>query len=129
MGAMLERATGHIVFGSIYMLSGLCGNICSLFYKLMSGGWSYSVGASGAVFGMDGLLLALVLLWGKKLPTVTLKRVLIMIVLSVYNGFVTANIDTAAHIGGLLSGFLMGCLFCAGHRVWQSCRYYKKNRM
>lgn len=127
MGAMLEKETGHGAFLLIYMLSGICGNICSLVYKLNVDTMSISIGASGAVFGMDGLLLALVLLSGRKIVSVTPARVVIMILLSVYNGFVGYNIDNAAHIGGLFAGFILGCLFCALLRIKEKRRNVQKN--
>lgn len=117
MGAMLEKETGHGAFGLIYMLSGICGNISSLAYKLSRETMSLSIGASGAVFGMDGLLLALVFLSGRRISSVTPARVVIMILLSVYSGFANSNIDNAAHIGGLFAGFILGCLFCALRRI------------
>ena len=73
---------------------------------------SGSIGASGAVFGMDGVLLAMVLFAGRRMPSVTPIRVMAMIVLSLYSGFSGHNIDNAAHVGGLLTGFLGGCLVC-----------------
>lgn len=88
------------------------GNLLSLFFKLISDDWSVSIGASGAVFGLDGVLLALVLFAGRKLPTVTPARVVLMIVLSLYNGFTGVNIDNAAHIGGLITGFLSAIVLC-----------------
>lgn len=116
MGGMLERETGPTVFGSVYLLSGICGNLSSLLYKLMNDRDSWSIGASGAVFGLDGLLLALVLFSGHKMPAVKPGRVVAMIILSVYNGFVSSNIDNAAHVGGLFAGFVLGCVYCAVQR-------------
>ncbi len=117
MGAMLEREAGHLAFVCIYMLSGLCGNISSLIYKLLHHSMSLSVGASGAVFGMDGLLLALVFFSVRGMPAVTPARAVIMIVLSLYNGFMSSNIDNAAHMGGLIAGFIQGCLLCIVQRM------------
>ncbi len=61
MGAMIERAIGHIPFVGIYMASGLIGNMLSLAGKLLLSDLTASLGASGAIFGLDGLLLAMVL--------------------------------------------------------------------
>ena len=72
-----------------------------------------SLGASGAIFGLDGVLLALVFFGNRNMETVTLKRVLIMIALSLYSGFTGGNIDNAAHVGGLITGFLAGSVWCA----------------
>ena len=113
LGAMIEKVTGHISFLVLYFLSGIGGNLCSLLAKLLQMDYSASVGASGAIFGLDGVLLAWILLDRQSMPDVTLKRVILMIVLSLYSGFSAQNIDNAAHVGGLVTGFLAGLLLCA----------------
>ena len=113
LGAMIEKVTGHIQLLLIYLLSGIGANICSLLYKVMTMDSMASVGASGAIFGLDGVLLAWILLDRQAMPDVTPRRVLLMIVLSLYSGFTAHNIDNAAHVGGLLTGFAAGLLFCA----------------
>ena len=124
MGNVLERAVGHMTLGSIYLFSGICGNVCSLIYKLAVDRASFSIGASGAVFGMDGLLLALVLFARRRIPEITPGRVVFMVALSLYNGFMSVNIDNSAHMGGLLAGFLTGCLLC----VLQHVKYNMKEK-
>lgn len=116
LGAMLEKEIGHIRYGVLYFLSGLGGNIISLLSKQMTGDMSASIGASGVVFGLDGVLLAMVLLSRKKMPTVTPGRVVLMILLSLYNGYLGQNIDNAAHVGGLLTGFAAGVVMCVIER-------------
>lgn len=113
LGAMIEKATGHITFLLLYFLSGIGGNLCSLLAKLLQMDASASIGASGAIFGLDGVLLAWILLDRSSMPDVTPKRVILMIALSLYSGFTAQNIDNAAHVGGLVTGFLAGLLFCA----------------
>jgi len=116
LGAMIEKVTGHIQLLLIYLLSGIGANICSLLYKVMTMDSMASVGASGAIFGLDGVLLAWILLDRQAMPDVTPRRVLLMIVLSLYSGFTAHNIDNAAHVGGLLTGFAVGALLCALQR-------------
>lgn len=116
LGSMIEKEIGHIRYALLYFLSGIGGGLLSLLYKVMSNSMSASLGASGAVFGLDGVLLAMVLLWNERLPNVTPTRVALMIVLSLYSGFTGGNIDNAAHIGGLLVGFLGGCVMCLFQR-------------
>lgn len=116
LGAMIEPEVGHIKYVIIYFLSGIGGNILSLSAKIMSNDWSGSIGASGAVFGLDGVLLAMVLFSNRSMPNVTPVRVVLMIVFSLYSGFTGQNIDNAAHIGGLLTGFLAGTLMCIVER-------------
>lgn len=112
MGAMIEKEIGHVWYALLYFLSGIGGNLVSLYVKAGSYDMSGSIGASGAVFGLDGVLLAMVLLSGRKMANVTPARVIVMILLSLYNGFSGENIDNAAHVGGLIVGFMGGCAVC-----------------
>lgn len=112
LGAMLEKEMGHWRFLMCYFVSGIGGNLFSLTSKLIANDWTSSLGASGAVFGLDGVLLALVLFYDKKMTTITPSRVAIMILLSLYSGFTGDNIDNAAHIGGLVTGFLIATILC-----------------
>ena len=116
LGAMIEKVTGHLQLLLIYLLSGIGGNICSLLYKVIAMDSMASVGASGAIFGLDGVLLAWILFDREDMPDVTPRRVVLMIVLSLYSGFTAQNIDNAAHVGGLLTGFAAGALLCALRR-------------
>lgn len=120
LGAMIENEIGHIPFALVYFVSGICGNICSLWRKAALGDISMSVGASGATFGLTGLLLALVLFSGRRIPNVTVPRVLLMVFYSLYNGFTGYNVDNAAHVGGLLAGFWLGVVACMIHRRKQT---------
>lgn len=112
MGTMIEKEVGHIRYALCYFLSGIGANLLSLWVKAMTHNPAPSVGASGAVFGLDGVLLAMVLFSGKRLMNVTPARVILMIVCSLYSGFTGLNIDNAAHVGGLLTGFVIGWITC-----------------
>ncbi len=112
LGNLLETEVGHIPFGIIYLLSGIAGSVASLYYKMINAVPAGSLGASGAIFGLDGLLLAMVILAGDRLRHISINRVAIMIILSVYSGYVGANIDNAAHVGGLMGGFVCGAIYC-----------------
>ena len=123
LGAMLEKVTGHIQLLVLYFLSGIGGNLCSLLAKILQMDGSASLGASGAIFGLDGVLLAWILIDRKSMPDVTPKRVALMIALSLYSGFTAQNVDNAAHVGGLVTGFLAGAIFCAVRK------YGKRNKV
>ena len=118
MGAMIEKAIGHIPFVGVYMASGLIGNMLSLMGKLVSNNLTASVGASGAIFGLDGLLLAMVLFSRERVENVTPLRVVLMISLSLYSGFTGGNVDNLAHVGGLLAGFVIGMVYLICKRVF-----------
>lgn len=106
LGRIIEKQTGHIVFIFIYLLSGVGGNLLSGFWEIRTVQYSVSTGASGAVFGLIGALLVLVLFHRGKLEEIRWQGVVIMILLSVYNGFVSDNINNAAHMGGLVTGII-----------------------
>ena len=118
LGTMIEKEVGHVKFGIFYLAAGICGDVLSVYGQLISGDFFTSVGASGAVFGLDGILVALVLFSGKNISGVTLPRIFLMLVCSLYSGFVSADyIDNGAHIGGLIGGFLLGTGLCAVRRL------------
>lgn len=110
LGAMIEKEAGHVWYGALYFLSGIGGNLLSLWAKAVSNDGVGSIGASGAVFGLDGVLLAMVLFSGRRLEGVTPGRVIFMVMYSLYSGFTSVNIDNAAHVGGLVVGFLAGAV-------------------
>lgn len=115
LGAMIEKETGHIRFLIFYFVSGLCGSALSAALEVVTDSFTYSIGASGAVFGMVGVLLAMVLLSKRNMANVTVGRVIIMIAYSLYSGFRTENINNEAHIGGLIGGFILAAIWC----LWQ----------
>ncbi|MCM1184940.1 MAG: rhomboid family intramembrane serine protease [Lachnoclostridium sp.] len=116
LGAMIEKEVGHFCYAAIYFVSGIGGNLVSLWYKGMINEQVGSIGASGALFGLDGLLLAMVLFSRRRMESVTPVRVVLMIVYSLYGGFTGNNIDNAAHVGGLLIGFMAGTLMCLAQK-------------
>lgn len=116
LGAMIEKEVGHIWYTFFYFLSGIGGNLLSLFWKLATNNAAGSIGASGAVFGLDGVLLAMVLFSKRRMENVTPIRVFLMIFYSLYSGFTGRNVDNSAHIGGLLTGFLVGTIMCLTQR-------------
>lgn len=126
LGAMMEKETGHFGFLTLYLLSGLGGQAASLGYKLYAKEWYVSsIGASGAVFGLVGVLLSMALCKIRPMPSVTWQRIVLVAVYSLYSGVRAANIDNAAHIGGFVSGFLLGLLMC----LFQSRRRKKSNNI
>lgn len=110
VGRVVERFFGSLRFLFIYLFAGLASSLSSL---LWNPGVN-SAGASGAIFGILGALLAFLLRKDCRVPLSTLKRyrttVLVFTAYAMVFGFLVPNIDNAAHVGGLTSGFLMGYL-------------------
>ncbi len=111
-GRYIEPIVGRARFLLIYIFSGLGGNLLSLAGEMLSRDYVISAGASGAVFGLSGSLLCLALLNRGKVAGITKQSVLFMIVISLYNGFTSEGINNLAHIGGLLTGFVITFLLC-----------------
>lgn len=127
LGMMMEQETGHITFGVLYFLTGIIGNAASLFYKIYMGEWAVaSLGASGAVFGMEGVLLAFVMQYLERMRYASWEKIAIMVIYSIYCGIRSENIDNAAHIGGFVSGFLLGLLVCIVRKAGKPKNGYRK---
>lgn len=110
MGSNLELEIGRIRFLIIYFCAGIGGNLLSLQQNITAGENVVSAGASGAIFGIVGALLYVVIRNKGRLGTLTGKGMVFMIALSLYFGFTSTGIDNYAHVGGLLTGFLMALL-------------------
>ncbi len=106
LGLHVEEELGHIKFICIYLLSGIGGNLCSLFWNMLHGNAVVSAGASGAVFGLMGALGCILIKNKGKFGKLTSKGILVLIFFSLYVGFTSSGVDNLAHIGGLLFGFL-----------------------
>ncbi|OUJ71945.1 rhomboid family intramembrane serine protease [Hymenobacter crusticola] len=113
LGLLAEPLLGRarLLFG--YLLSGLGGSLASLWWHMPNG--VNSVGASGAIFGLYGLLLAIA--FAKNTPLSQQHRrplfglLLYLMLSSLLAGLEGAgNTDNAAHLGGLLTGVLIGVL-------------------
>lgn len=110
-GEIVERKMGHFLYAVLYFLSGIAGGMLSMGYELLSGDYVSSVGASGAVFGVEGALLLLIIFHHGKLESVTFGRMVFVILFSLYCGFTSTDVNNAAHIGGVLMGFALAAVF------------------
>ncbi len=107
LGEMLERVIGHARFAILYILSGIGGGLFSIANVLLSGNHHTSVGASGAIFGLIGAMLILVVIHNGRYQDISVGRMIFAIVYMVYDGMRSDGIDNAAHVGGLIFGALI----------------------
>lgn len=110
VGSVVEKQMGHLPYLTVYLLSGFAGNILSAGYELYTSNYVSSIGASGAVFGVEGALIVLVILHHGKLEYMTLRRVVFAVVFSLYCGFTGSYVNNAAHVGGVMMGFVLAAL-------------------
>lgn len=106
IGRNVEPVVGKVRFIIIYFISGLGGNLLSLAGDITTREYAVSAGASGAIFGLTGSLLALTIIYRGCVGNVTKQGMLIMIGISLYLGFTNQGVDNLAHIGGLISGII-----------------------
>jgi rhomboid protease GluP len=110
LGMNLEPEIGKLHFLLVYFVSGIGGNICSLLLNISFGEVVISAGASGAVFGLTGALLCAVLRNKGRIGRLHKKGVLVLVILSIFLGLSEPGVDNAAHIGGLICGFVLEAL-------------------
>ena len=108
-GPIVERWYGPLRFVLFYLLCAAGGSIASFTF----GGEAPSVGASGAIFGLFGLLLAANRFHH---PVDRGSRMLVsqlgfLVIVNILFGFAIPNIDNAAHIGGLVTGLWIGTVW------------------
>jgi rhomboid protease GluP len=110
VGPLVERIFGHLAFVVLYLAAGTGGAIASAAVPPLR----VSVGASGAICGVLGALLAFLVVHHRAIPPTVLrqlrKNALGVIVFMAVLGAAVPNIDQAAHLGGLAVGFLSGLL-------------------
>jgi membrane associated rhomboid family serine protease len=96
LGTQIESLLGKSKFLVIFFISLLAGSITSAYFLPFNG---YSIGVSGAVFGLFGAILVIY-----KKYRADIKGVLITVGLNLAIGFTIPGIDWRAHVGGLVGG-------------------------
>ncbi|NUU97791.1 MULTISPECIES: rhomboid family intramembrane serine protease [unclassified Marinitoga] len=126
LGNIVERVYGPYKFLTIYLASGIGGGILTQIFIPNS----FSVGASGAIFGLIGLLFGA----GFRddtppmLKPMTGTALLPVILINLFLGFTSSGINNFAHIGGLLVGFTFGWLTSVrdtytSYKIWKIAGY------
>lgn len=101
LGMAVERMFGTKRFAFIYFLSGIGASVASFSFTQ-----SVSAGASGAIFGLFGSLLFFGLNHKRLFSQTMGKNIIIVIGINVLIGVFVPQIDQAAHLGGLVFGFI-----------------------
>lgn len=101
-GKLVEAYTSSLKMLGIYFVSGILGNLLTLAFNTNS----LSVGASGAIFGLLGALVALLTI-SKQYSQKTIFQLLIAVVIMAVISIFMRNVNIIAHLGGLIGGILI----------------------
>lgn len=121
IGILLEPYLGKARFLAAYLVCGIVSSLASLWWNDMT----ISAGASGAIFGMYGVFIALLTtsLVDRAVKNALFMSVGVFVVYNIVYGLKPgSNIDNAAHIGGLLSGLVIGYSFVPGMKQYENKR-------
>jgi membrane associated rhomboid family serine protease len=106
-GPALEKMLGKTKFTLLYLAGGTLANVATYLVNPLS----YShVGSSGAIFALFGFYLAIILFKKHLLSRQNSQIVLTITVIGLVMTFIQPNVNVAAHVFGLISGFLIGSI-------------------
>jgi len=108
IGLILEPYIGRARFAAAYLFTGVIASLASIYWHPQT----VSAGASGAIFGMYGVFLAMLTtnIIDKSARKPLLMSIGVFVAYNLMNGM-KEGIDNAAHIGGLVSGLAIGYSF------------------
>ena len=104
VGSQVEYFYGKVKYTIIYLFSLIMG---SLFTVALSSVNTVSAGASGAIFGLLGSILYFGIKYRGYIGNSLVNQIVPVVVLNLIIGFTTPGIGNAAHIGGLIGGYLI----------------------
>jgi membrane associated rhomboid family serine protease len=126
-GQLVERMYGPWRLIAAFVICGIAGGAASFAFGLPAHGWG--VGASGAIFGLFGIVLVSTRFHHAVLDAqsrMVASQVGVLIVLNLVIGLTgIMNVDNFAHVGGLLAGLWLAFAIAPTHvqtlaSVWQS---------
>lgn len=105
LGNAIEKIFGSTRFIFIYFIAGLGGSLASLAFSP-----SISAGASGAIFGLFGAFLYFGIIHKRLFFQTIGTSILLILAINLVIGLSIEHIDMAAHLGGLIAGFLAAAI-------------------
>lgn len=129
IGSSLEKTIGRLNYLLVYIASGLIASIGSALFYMASNEFTVCAGASGAIYGLIGALIGVIIKNNrKKQKTDHLIgwRMVFLAAILVYGSVTSDGIDFAAHIVGMASGFMMTLI--AYNPLYMKFKHYYKRR-
>ena len=115
LGPEVEALFGRARFLSIYLLSGVAGNVMSYAFTP-----NLSAGASTAIFGLVGAEMVFFYRQREKLGAFGQRRlinILSIVAINLLIGVSSGAVDNFGHAGGFIGGILLGWLLCPDYQV------------
>ena len=109
-GSRTEKYYGSGFFMMIFIVSGIAASLATVFFYPPD---IPSLGASGAVFGLEGAVFSCILMNKGNLDGVDFNTILMLSIFGIAFGFMEANVNNAAHIVGFISGILISIPYMA----------------
>lgn len=122
IGMMCEPYLGRLRFTVAYILTGLVAGLSSLWWHY----FEVSVGASGAVFGLYGVFLAMLVTGHIEKTARRVMLLYILIFIAINFTYLEEGVDNAAHIGGLVAGIVIGLAYAPSLAPGESVQSARK---
>ncbi|HZG76325.1 MAG TPA: rhomboid family intramembrane serine protease [Paenibacillus sp.] len=103
----LERALGPMRYAVLFLFSAVMGNIFTSFY----GGAIFSLGASGAVYGLFGAYVFYMLFHRRAIDPASKKTIQTILIVGVVYSFIVPHVNLYAHLGGFVGGLILNALY------------------
>ena len=110
LGARVENIIGRLNYAIIYIVTGLAAAFASYINFFYNDIHAYSAGASGAIFGLLGVLVVIAIYNKGRVRDLSLVNMLILFILTLADGLMSEGVDNVAHAAGFIAGILAGVL-------------------
>ena len=106
-GHQIESLMGSLKYSLFFLLTGIFGNLATFIFNFES----LSAGASGSLFGILGAFLYLIRHHGNMISQRGKSDILQLVAINLLITFLVPSISVTAHLGGLVSGYLLSFIF------------------
>ncbi len=121
-GRYVQRSLGTVRYVIIFLFSGVGANVLDFVLKYGEVYPAVGVGASGAVYGLAGSMLAIAWLQDGRIENLNLTQIVAMLAISLYLGYTAVGVNNMAHVSGAILGFLLTVI------LYKTKKYRNRNR-
>ena len=107
LGARIENIIGRLNYVIVYIVTGLAAAFASYINFFCNDIYDYSAGASGAIFGLLGVLVVIAFYNKGRVKDLSLMNMIILFILTLVDGLMSEGIDNVAHAAGILAGIVL----------------------